>query len=243
MKTMNKTLIIFVIGVVLIICGLSLGGYEQLKDTKPVQWLSHYDWDNPSISDFSKEFDIDEIKDLNLEIENAEIIIKEEKRENILLKVFQSNSHFEYDVDHDCLKIEQSNSWQNKNNSLKLYIYIPTGFQFEEVIAEAGVGKLSISSINAKKIDLEVGAGQLEVKKVSCEKELDIDCGLGDISVELVDSLSKFAYNIDCGMGNVTIGDDHYSGVAQSKTSHHNQHKDRKINIDCGMGNVTIKED
>lgn len=239
MKTMHKTLIILIIGIVLIICGLSLGGYQQLKETDAGKWISKYDWDSIPIADSSKEIDKDEIENLKLEIESAKVTIKEEKRDNILVQVKDAESYFDYDVDDNCLKIEQTHKVINSDDA-KINIIVPKGFQFDEVTAETGVGKLTVSSINAKKIDLEVGAGQIIAKNINCEDELNIDCGLGDVSVTLY-SLSQFGYSIDCGMGNVTIGDDHYSGIAQSKSSH--EHQKHMIYVSCGMGNVDIKEE
>ena len=88
-------------------------------------------------------------------------------------------------------------------------------------------------------MEMEVGAGEATVSNLEATN-LDIEAGLGQVTVEVCGAQIDYNYNVECGMGNVVVGDHSYGGVGAEH--HGNNHSAGKIiNIECGMGEVVVK--
>ena len=66
----------------------------------------------------------------------------------------------------------------------------------------------------------------------------DIDCGVGNVSVELNGYQKDYDYEVDCGIGQVVIGSNSYNGLGRKQEI--NNGAGRRIDIDCGLGRVEI---
>lgn len=86
------------------------------------------------------------------------------------------------------------------------------------------------------KMDLSIGAGSLYGDGIMA-REIDVDCGMGEVKLNLLSSKEEYNYSIDCGMGKVEIGGDVFDGIAQREI-YNGQPQD--VEIECGMGNVTM---
>lgn len=129
-----------------------------------------------------------------------------------------------------------------------------------EVSLNVGAGAIRTESLNAEKLDLDVGAGEFRLKGVSVTRELDlelgmgnaeidgtvtgnmnVDCGMGNVTMRLTGSEDDHAYEVDCGMGSVEIGNRNYGGFSTEQKW--NSGQGSVFEIECNMGNVKISFD
>ncbi len=129
-----------------------------------------------------------------------------------------------------------------------------------EVSLNVGAGAIRTESLDAEKLDLDVGAGEFRLKGVSVTRELDlelgmgnaeidgavtgnmnVDCGMGNVTMRLTGSEDDHAYEVDCGMGSVEIGNRNYGGFSTEQKW--NSGQGSVFEIECNMGNVKISFD
>lgn len=129
-----------------------------------------------------------------------------------------------------------------------------------EVSLNVGAGAIRTENLDAEKLDLDVGAGEFRLKGVSVTRELDlelgmgnaeidgtvtgnmnVDCGMGNVTMRLTGSEDDHAYEVDCGMGSVEIGNRNYGGFSTEQKW--NSGQGSVFEIECNMGNVKISFD
>lgn len=120
-----------------------------------------------------------------------------------------------------------------------------------------GAGQADVGTLTAKETNLEVGAGELVIEDIRTDGstdldigvgsaeingtitgDLDADCSMGNLNMQLTGSEEEHAYNVDCAMGSVTIGSRTYTALSDNAEWGSQNHS--TFNIDCAMGNVTI---
>lgn len=129
-----------------------------------------------------------------------------------------------------------------------------------EVSLDVGAGKIKTKMLDAAELKLNVGAGEFRLKGVSVTEKLDlelgmgnaeidgtvtgnmnVDCGMGNVTMRLAGSEDDHAYEVDCGMGSVEIGGRSYGGFATEQKW--NSGQDSVFEIECNMGNVKLSFD
>ena len=134
------------------------------------------------------------------------------------------------------------------------------GFEGKEVSLTVGAGELLADRITAVKADFEIGAGHMSIGELSVSGEMDLDvsmgaaevagtisgdleveCGMGEIVMNLTGSEDDHSYYVECGVGNVVVGSYSHGGVASHKSW--NAGESSYFNINCSMGNVTVTFD
>lgn len=94
-------------------------------------------------------------------------------------------------------------------------ISVPEDFEFNEIIIDSGVGELNVEGISFK--------------------ELDLDCGIGDIYLLLNGEVSDYNFNIDSGIGTIYL-----DGEKISDTKIKDKSARSTVEIDGGIGDVYI---
>ncbi len=130
------------------------------------------------------------------------------------------------------------------NISLGTGQLLASSSQENEVILNAkklnldiGAGRLELSGILADRLKADCGAGELSLKNVTA-KDVDLQGGVGRVVLEMTGQKEYYNYDVECGIGHVVIGDSTYTGLAASKTIDNGA--DRDMNIECGIGEVEI---
>lgn len=139
----------------------------------------------------------------------------------------------------------------------KVRIYVPEGYELDDVTVDVGMGALYIEDICARGLQISVGAGEADIDdfqaqdvKFDCGagritargetlQEADIDCGVGEIQYTAIGREEDYNYDIDCGIGEVTCGNGDYSGIGSKKCVDNGAAGE--INIDCGVGSVEVR--
>ena len=119
-------------------------------------------------------------------------------------------------------------------------IYIPENAKLKETDLDIGAGEVAMengSLISCEKLALDVGAGSCTLN-LDLSKDAEVECGIGEIALNLQGKESDFDYEVECGIGSVQIGDMEYSGFGTDKKITNRSKK--KIDVQCGVGSISI---
>lgn len=111
----------------------------------------------------------------------------------------------------------QWNSW----NNVKVTLYVPEGYHYEDVNIDLGAGTMEFEGLDADKVSLGVGAGQITATGV---KTADLMTGIGAGRIELRD--------VDAGNMKVEVGMGEISAEGNISGS---------VDVNCAMGNVEMR--
>ena len=95
-------------------------------------------------------------------------------------------------------------------------------------------GKISVSNDTS----ITVGTGNVELSELDIYN-LEVDCGIGNVDLDILGKEADYNYEISCSAGNVDIGGSSYSGIGHNKNIT-NPNARRDMNLDCGVGNITV---
>lgn len=95
-------------------------------------------------------------------------------------------------------------------------------------------GKISV----ANDTTITVGTGNVELSELDIYN-LEVDCGIGNVDLDILGKEADYNYEISCSAGNVDIGGSSYSGIGHNKNIT-NPNARRDMNLDCGVGNITV---
>ncbi|MDD6224633.1 MAG: DUF4097 family beta strand repeat-containing protein [bacterium] len=152
-------------------------------------------------------------------IENADTLILKEKKRNWLLDLFKLN------------------------DDRVLVVYVPDDLIFDEVSIENGVGKVKIEILKARKLNLDLGAGKVEIDHVVVTEETIMDGGAGEM---IVRHGKLHDLDLDLGVGNVSFtalitGNSQIdAGVGSMNLQLVGTLSDYKLKLDKGIGTVMI---
>lgn len=144
-----------------------------------------------------------------------------------------------------------------KKSAEEVRIYVPEDYAFDKVKLEVGAGKVEVYKLNVKNnFDLEIGGGTAILNDIKCDKtrievgageikgkveasNIDIDCGAGDINLEVVGNKEEYSYELDVGVGKLKVGDIVINGIGKKEIG--NASMNNNIKVDCGAGNINIE--
>lgn len=166
----------------------------------------------------SVELEQGEVKRLDIEVAYTNLIIKTGES----LKVETNNNKIECKKSNTHIQIKEKNyNWFSGNNEGNIIVYIPQNLEFDEVKIDAGAGKITIESLNTKKLKFELGAGETEINNLNVTRNCEIDGGAGNINI-----LSGGINNLDLDMG---IGEVNLTAMLEGRND-----------INAGIGNLNI---
>lgn len=221
------------IGLVLCIAGFAIGvSRKEVRNALRRGGVGLHNYETHTESEVHKitpehenrEEEYMNIKELEVEVgcmqvnvmtdENTEVIRVEKKiPENVDFRCYQEGSTLK-------LKEKCKHKQQGKNEGI-VNVYIPKGKVFEKAEFTVGVGAINVSKIDAK--------------------ELDIECGVGQVVLTAAGKETDYNYKLEMGVGNVSIGDKRFSGLGRNRKI--NNHAGKKISVECGVGQVTVTFD
>lgn len=182
----------------------------------------------------------EEIKYLDIEVKNVNLVIQEGNE----LTVETNNKNVSYKKTKYKLVIEEEkHSWFNNDGSY-IVISIPKDYMFEEVEIETGAGAITIRELSTKTLDLDLGAGKVEVNNLMVSSNTSIDSGAGSL---IINDSNLNNLKFDMGVGNTTINSsvtgrsEISAGVGRLELNLTGN--DYKIRVDKGLGTATINGD
>ncbi len=101
------------------------------------------------------------------------------------------------------LSIREKRPWLNLRGwDSELRIYVPAGTIWDEADIDGGAGTITIDTLSARRLKLNLGAGKMDVQELNVWTQADIDGGAGQISIE---GGTMTNLNLDMGVGSLTI--------------------------------------
>lgn len=203
---------------------------------------------------YTKEFEMDEMKNLSVDIGMGEAYVKSHKESTVVLEV-GTECQMQCYLENGTLYIKGSRKRENEDND-QMIIYLPENILFEDVDIEVGAGKLEIDNMAAQSLEIEVGMGSLnlmsmQTKYLSAEvgmgsaditgkilKNADLEVGMGEMLVTLSGNSQDFDYELDCGLGNLSV-EDAYRIVGIGEKVIDNK-AEKSICFEVAMGNGEI---
>ena len=188
------------------------------------------------VEDYYKEFK--NINSLELNINAADLKI--ETGEKLTIKASNLVSKIKVKEEDGILKVKQNKIRVNNQSAGFIIITIPS--ELDNFLLNGGAGKIDIDELNAQKVDLSLGFGNVTISNVkfgstkisggagniviekSLLNNLDLNSGAGNVRIN---AEIKGKSSIDCGLGEINLL---LGGKEDSYT----------INAEKGLGNLTI---
>ena len=181
-----------------------------------------------------------DIKELEIDVSAADFVIK-------------TGSDFHVESNHKYLTVEEKNGslvisekkrfWGTYSGKVSLELYVPEGTVFEKADIATGAGRVTIETLSAEVLVLNLGAGEVKIDNLIATERAEIDGGAGSITIS--DGTLR---NLDLDMGvgelkltsKLTGNSDLDFGVGATELVLVGAADDYKIKLDKGLGEAKI---
>lgn len=151
--------------------------------------------------------------------------------------------------DGDTLVIDENEGGFNffgfiDHTNSKITVYVPEGYDFDDVELHNGVGNTNVNSLEAKSLTLKLGVGDFTGSKIESD-ETEVKGGVGDITIE--DS-NLNDMDLKSGVGNTNIsgkitGNSKVSaGVGDVYLNIDGKKSEYTLNTNSGIGDIDVTE-
>lgn len=207
-KVIKYVAIVFAIGLIVsIVSSILTGVFAFLGISAVIDVATN----NVEVMDYVQEYiNINSI-DMDISTVNLEII----PADTLKVEATGIPVDYKFEQENGELKIKNKKVSQNA----KLVLYIPR--DVNKLDLDIGAGKIEMEDITVQELSLDTGAATTAIKGLKVLSKLDIDAGVGDISIKESDVSNL---DMDAGVGNIE-----YNGYLRGKSS-----------VDCGIGNVDM---
>ena len=102
-------------------------------------------------------------------------------------------------------------------------------------------GILYLTSNKKIKKSNNIGKGTITVTipENMAFNEIEPDCGVGELLLNLKGVKEDYNYDLECGIGEIRCADESYSGFGKDYTI--DNHAAKNMEIECGIGQITVK--
>ena len=179
------------------------------------------------------------IYELEVELANYELVIEE----GDTLSVAYDDRNKRVTVDGNKLKIEEKKKFFHTQEGYVVILTVPKDYFFTEVSISMGAGHLDIKQLSTNVLDLELGAGDVDISNLTAITSVDIDGGAGDLSItnsEITD------LDLQMGVGALTLSADLIGnnqidlGIGDSDIKLKGTADDYRFDISKGVGEITF---
>lgn len=196
------------------------------------QWGDWDDWDEDTI-EFINEYEItkgnvdrfcpgEDIRKLELELGGCTVYFDCSQNEYLYLQAdnaYKFQSYLKGNTLHVKAEGKSMENWMDSGSS-SITLYVPAGYEFDEVDVDLGAGYVQLGDLYAQKASLEVGAGEIDIDYAEVSK-MDISVGAGSV---IVAEMEVDELDAEIGMGSFQAEGD----ITQ------------KADIECSMGYVSL---
>ena len=102
---------------------------------------------------------------------------------------------------------------------------------------KVGAGQAVCENVTSRNAVMDIAMGECQYSG-KINKDLSVDCGQGNVEIEVDGAEEEHNYDLDCGMGNILVGSMRAAGMGAQQTQDNGA--DSLYHVKCGMGNVTI---
>ena len=179
----------------------------------------------------------DNISDLNIEISAAKLEIK--RGDSFAL---ESNLKDLTVKEKDGKLIIEHKKKGSYDNAM-LVFYVPDGTVFGKASINTDAGIVSIDKLEADTMELEFGAGEVNIGTLTANKSADIDGGTGKITIS-GGTLKNLEIDMGVGQLNLTsaiIGRGEFElGVGETNITLIGHKNEYTVKVEKGVGSVTV---
>lgn len=255
-----------VVGLALLLSGFLLGAtWSQVGNALTSgrysfgnrwSWYNHDDYDEDDSRTISSgQYDLKDIKKLSVNMAAGDLKIKTGNTNKFEVENDQSRGRLLLDESGDSLDITfKGRNWRNGG---KATLWVPKDFEFEAVDLYMGAGNMTIDTLHAKNLEVEVAAGNLECNgKIYADKsqweiraghiktkwldsnQTNLVCSAGELKVGFAGSASNYNLEGECTAGEVKYNGDKF--LWDSSIEKTNNNAKRSIDVDCTAGKINI---
>lgn len=153
------------------------------------------------------------------------------------------NEYISVEVRGDKLVATEQKHSAIKSNETYLDITVPADMVFDRIVIKTGAGVVEASTLRAKDLELELGAGEVTIGELVVFGEADIEGGAGEITVSGGD-INNLDANLGVGEANIRAmlsGEcDIEAGVGELKLTLLGNRDDYKIKVATGIGEFKL---
>lgn len=261
-------LVLLIVGCVISgVCWL-LGGYRQLEGIRDLtgipfvsfrgeggHWsIGFFDDESEFGKDWEKErylrikdgetasYRASSFKELDVELGACTLYLQESADDQIYITVEGNSLRHYYLVDGSTLRLRNAGRTKKiAKTSDKVYLSVPSGFQFKEADVMIGAGRLEGGALLAEDVSMDVGAGECSLQEIS-GREVSLNLGAGKIKTQ---RLEAEELTLDVGAGEyklegVSVTDDMKLKLGMGNAEIEGEIKG-DMSVDCGMGSVIMQ--
>ncbi|MCM1091260.1 MAG: DUF4097 domain-containing protein [Butyrivibrio sp.] len=148
-------------------------------------------------------FSADDVESLEIEMGVCEVIIEESEDEEFHVEVGNAGKYQGY-VSGSTLYLRgmSKTGIGKKDKGCTIYLYVPKGHEFDKVELSMGAGEIGAeTNLKVRNLEIELGAGDITLESVTVNT-LDAEIGMG--ALELSGDIGKKA-EVECAMGSVEL--------------------------------------
>lgn len=180
-------------------------------------------------------------------IENLDIELSAVELKIISGDRFSVESNHKYLVvknDDKTLEISESKvPFGTSTKGVTVVLTVPEGFVFEDASIETGAGELDITSLSAKTLNLDLGAGETEIGSLYALTRSKVNTGAGELTIHNGE-LNDLTMDIGVGEMNLTgilTGNCEVDfGVGEASLTLLGNSDEYEIKLDKGIGDATL---
>lgn len=187
---------------------------------------------------------VNNIESFKIDISNDDIEIKE--GEKFKVKTNDPDVKFYHENSKVKIKTDKTFSWHLSNSSRgTIIIYLPNEFNISELDLNLGAGKIDIDKISVETLLMDLGAGTMTAKEINVYEKATINGGAGNININ---SGTINNLNLKLGAGNAFIQSDLTgsntitTGVGKLNLNLSRSKDNYKFDISKGLGNIILND-
>lgn len=138
---------------------------------------------------------------------------------------------------------EKSHTWHTPAEQGQVKITIPKNSVFIDVKIETGAGKIVIEKLSTSMLDLDIGAGKVDIKNLIVTNEAEIDGGAGkvDIKASTINNLDLDMGVGKCSLTTILTGNNQIdAGVGALDIKLLDTKDNYNIQLEKGIGSITL---
>lgn len=165
----------------------------------------------------------------------------------------RTGEQFSLESNHKYLRVQQKDGtlriseerhlWGFTSGGAKIILTVPQGFTFQSAKITTGAGRLTADTLTANRLDLELGAGAVEIGSLTATERAQIEGGAGKVSVK---GGALASLELDMGVGALELTSrltgrcqlDY--GVGETRLTLLGSQDDYTIELDKGVGEATL---
>lgn len=214
---------------------------------------------------YDKQFELEDIKDIDIKQDAGDIIIKESENDNIKVVLYgEKEGDAEVELINGNLKIDNTHHKRNfiffnfGVTTNDIIIYVPSSYS-NEIKIKNDYGKCVMTDLENATVNIDCDAGDVELGKI---KNAILKCDYGNIEIKEI--LNKCEIKADCGnikidtisikensnikadLGNIDISNtndiyiDADVDLGKTNINKNNRNANVTLKVNCDCGNVTI---